>query len=308
MWILVALVVAATGEVTRAADADDLGSALRALVESGNTDEARSLIAEALAGGAEAGSSASAEARAGALRWLGRIEVADENWPAAMAAYERLADEFGSTHAARDAATEMALLVALEGRSGLEPATDPEPPVDVATAATPAAVAERVVPMPPRPEPAPESRPDPDDGDPRPASETPGVAAQASAGVLVGAFGAPFNSSEDAGLQVRDYLDGKGVSTEFEVTASQALRGRDAVVGFLLTRTRELGRSSLVLVRSRWGFREFISVECYSADGTLLWKEKVSGGRYYREETVTAKVMDRLWPKLDGRIGGPGLQ
>ena len=226
--------------------------------------------------------------RAGALRWLGRIEIAEENWSTALSVYERLASDFASTQTARDAATELALLRALAASSDSSGGESTQ---------TVSAI------NPPRPEKATEET-----AAAEPATEEEATARRTStAGTLVGAFGRPFNEAEAAGMQVRDYFTSKGIETEFEATAGEALRGRDAVVAYLLERTRELGHSNFILVRSRWGYREFVEVQSYSPAGALLWSAKVPGSRSLREATVKPAVMERLWKKLDNYIGAPEM-
>lgn len=253
--------------------------ALRDLFEAGRIEEAREAIARSL----DPSSEATERSRADALRWLGRVEVASRNWEAALEAYRELASEFPQSEAARDAATELALLEALAGRADLEaPAGEP---------------AEPGVPTPP-----------PAATTTAAGSEAPAVAPESVGGALVGSFGRPFNSAEEAGEQVRQFLAENGIDTAFEATASQALRGGDAVVAYLIERARALGRPSILMVRSRWGFREFAEVTCYSSDGALLWKDKATGDRGWRDETVKPKLMERLFNKLQKRLGGPGLE
>ncbi len=265
---------------------------LRSLINADRQGEARDLIDRVL--GTEGSPEGARDDRAAALHWLGRLEVAAKNWSSARAAYERLAAEFGDTAPAVDAVTELALLRAL-----LEGPTAPGTPAVAEAASASVTKPESEAPQPDTvlsiAAPA-----VPTDPVPKAAAATPAVTAS---GVLVGAFGTPFEAAEEAGLQVQGFLSSRGIASDFEATPGQALRGRDAVVGYLLTRVRDLGRSKLILVGSRWGFREFVEVEGYSPDGALLWREKVTGGRALRSEKVKTNLMGRLWPKLEPHVG-----
>jgi len=58
--------------------------------------------------------------------------------------------------------------------------------------------------------------------------------------------------------------------------------------------------------------RQKIALEVYSPDGSLLWKEKVSGGtghtgRVYSKTGANEKLLERFFDKLAERVGGPGL-
>ena len=290
-----------------AAAGDEIGR----LVGLGDVEAARALIGSTL------DSDSSDEQRARALRWLGRIEVGEENFPAALAAFRRLATELGRTAAAAEATTELALLEALAQGGFFEPAGGPavaplaEESEGVAALPAESAGAAPAVTAPSRPPKPllaePEPRPEPGAGKPpsvRPATPSHDRSAPR---VLVGSIGKPFTSAETAAGQVTSFLEENGVEAVFESSASEALRGSDAVVAYLLSRAREAGAGNLVIVRSRWGFREFVSIECFTAEGTPLWREKVTGGTAHRSDEVTDLLMRKLWRKLWKRLGGPGL-
>ena len=269
----------------------------------GDLETARQAISQALE------SDLDDEERAQALRWLGRLEVTEENYLAALEAFRGLADEFGRTVAGREARTELALLEELARVDALtrvemsdspeEAVAGPEPGESVST---PTATA------PPRPSEAPAKASGESNAQAEP-TNAPEVVPQsaASVSVLVGSVGKPFDLAEKAGLQVFDYLEQNNVAAIFQPTASEALRGSDAVVVYLLSRARESGAEGLIVVRSRWGFREFVTVESFSAEGSSLWREKITGGTAHRSEEVTDSLMQKLWRKLDKRLGGPGL-
>ncbi len=169
----------------------------------------------------------------------------------------------------------------------IAPTPDSQPPARVVEG-EPAEAGERAVPA----EPAEEAEP----------------ARTLSGLVLVGSFGTPFSAAEETGIKVQDALAEAGVETRFFTSAAEALRGDDAVLALLIKEAREAGADSVLWVRSRWGFREFVQISAFRvADGSLLWKEKVTGGLAHRSEEITPVILDKALAKLAPRIGGPGL-
>jgi len=77
-------------------------------------------------------------------------------------------------------------------------------------------------------------------------------------------------------------------------------------------RVEEEGANGLLLVTSNFDSLAKVVVECYTPEGALAWKKKVTGGtgwkgRPYSASGMNEALVKRALDKLDGQVGGPCL-
>jgi len=130
--------------------------------------------------------------------------------------------------------------------------------------------------------------------------------------VLVAGTGKPYDAAQHAVSELATYLIDSGVNTELPTGGIPVIESAATSMMRLLDAVEERGAESLVFMRVNFATVEKIAVEVYSPDGTLLWKERVSGGtghtgRPYSKTGVNKNLMERFMNKLAKRIGGPGL-
>lgn len=268
----------------------------RELYLSGDLDGARAELEELLLDSdAEIG-------RADALQLLGQLEIDRKNWAAALEAWGELTDSYALSPQATSISSAIRLLQALVdcGCSAPEPTavaaaaqtppTVPAPESEATAAAEPASV----------PEPAPATQ-----AAPRTAVEpAPGL-------FLVGGWGEEYEASQEVTRDLIEFLDANGVGVRAASTDVPAIRGVDVVLSYLLEEAEAAGAAGVILLTTRFDFREFILIERYDLDGRRRWKEKTTGGTALKERRDRGKpswdLVERAKKRLADRIGTPGL-
>lgn len=273
----------------------------RAAYEAGDLDGARSQLEQVAAAGD------SGEA-AGAMMLLGQIAVDRGEWQAALDSWRGLAESHPGTEEAADARSRLPMLEALIAcgcGGGIEPAATTTP---VAATAPEAAAEPAGAPSAPPPAAAEEPSSPPPATVPVPPAPTAGVN---TGRLLVGGWGEPYDASQEATGMLVDFLAGEGVAVTRASTEIPAVRGEEFVLSTLLAEARDSGAAGALFVVTRFGYREFVRVEAYDAQGRLLWKERAAGGWAIKDRVDRGRVnevlVERMMKQLGERVGTPDL-
>lgn len=266
----------------------------------GDPDGARSELQELLAGGGDE------TGRAAALRLLGQIESDAHDWAAALAAWSELTDKHAlSTEAAAVSAAIRPLQALVDcdcdGEQPTPTATAPPPKTRMPPVEQPPAATTPPIPTPaPAPTPAPVTPPAP----------TAAVVADADL-VVVGGWGQEYDAALEVSEAIIGHLTEAGVKVHAGSTEIPAIRGEDVVLTFLLQEAEKIGAGSVLLISTRFGFRDYIRFRAYDPKGRELWKDGVRGGTDLKERRKRGQVswglVERAKKVLDKRIGSPGL-
>jgi hypothetical protein len=253
-------------------------------------------------------SDAADQEMAAALDLMASIAVGERDYSTAADFWERLVADYPGRAEELGAATKLQLAQALLGQEGVETVPEPAEEVPAAAVATipepvePSreATAEKAAPVP-----EPETAPREVRAEQAAAPRVPGL-------VLVAGTGKPYDAAQHAVAELATYLIDSGVNTELPTGGIPVVENAATSHMRLLEAVEERGAESLVFMRVNFSTVEKIAVEVYSPDGTLLWKERVSGGtghtgRPYSKTGVNANLLERFLGKLAKRLGGPGL-
>jgi hypothetical protein len=110
--------------------------------------------------------------------------------------------------------------------------------------------------------------------------------------------------ADQAVLEFMNVLAAKGVR------AKNAFPGRtvDATLPNLLELADQSGANAVLYVFIHFRGMENMRVECYSADGKKMWKEKVAGSLGLSPAGMTEGFVRRMKKKLESHVGGPCFQ
>jgi len=332
--LILTLILAAAAPLA----AQDLETAQN-LFADGELEGAKRMAAELLAGGL------SGEEGIEALDILASVAIAEGDYETAVLRLRAiLAAEPGAT-AARDAQGKLTLIGRLVGEPAAAPAAAempgsaaPAPDSDAAAATAPAAE--------PAAEEAPAEIPDAGRTDaemlaaaggadaPGPRAERPAAPEEAPAPrpsrivlpetvtapepiaplsglVLLAGDGQPIEVIEEVVGLFAEHLAAAGVEAEVVPRTVWWRRGLDGALPDLLATARASEAASVLFIDMSFGYREKLKATCVGADGRELWRVGVSGGSGYTDhrphDLFNAELVERLYKKLDKRIGGPGL-
>lgn len=115
-------------------------------------------------------------------------------------------------------------------------------------------------------------------------------------GVIVTATGPSPQLTDLAVDEISNFLIGNGVP------ASKAPSGR-ASLAELKPMASDSSASSFLVLTMKFGYLESLRAECYSVDGNLLWKEKVSGSFGFGKARIAAGLIERIKRKLEDHLG-----
>lgn len=278
------------------------------LYRNGDPEGARQALTELLSEDDGAG-------RAAALKLLGQIEIDGKRWTAALEVWSELADQHAGSAEASSIAAAIRPLQALAD-CGCDAPEAPASVVAAAPAAPPSPTPPPAEPtmseavpsqLPAAPTPSRAAAP------PAPTAESaPSPAPGSAAGVLlVGGWSKQFESSQEATQAMVDFLDEAGVAVRFVPTDVAAARGQEVTLSFLLDQAEESGALGVLFFSARFSHRDYVLAERFDPRGTLLWKEKITGGTELRESRDRGKVrwplVERMQKKLAKRVGTPDL-
>jgi hypothetical protein len=269
----------------------------RQLQDEGRTEEALAAIESVL------GSSAAEPEKAAALDLLGTIAVDEGQLAMAKQAWARLAEEYPEYAQSHDTATKLSLVSALLKAADLPEVGDNAPKIAAEVEATVA----REVPV-VEPTPAPESS--------KPASATPAPAAvestEPSGVIFVAARGKPHDAVREFSRRVVEFLREGGVDAESATGGIPVAQDSKMVLPMLLQKGQQDSAGSVLFLTADFVSMQKVAVDCYTPEGTKLWKMKVSGGtgwkgRPYSVSGITEELAERFLEKLQKKIGEPGL-
>ncbi len=264
-------------------------------------------------------SDAADEEMAAALDLMASIAVEEQDYATAADMWGRLVADYPELGGELGAGTKLQLAEALLGREDVA-ATEPTAPAApvVAVPAPVVEVPETVVTVPePEPSspaaparqaaavPAPESAPREVRAEEPVSPRVPGL-------VLVTVAGKPYDATQYSGDRLTTFLVERGVDAENPTGGIPVVESSAASLARMLEAVEDQGGESLAFLRVNFVSRQKIALEVYSPDGSLLWKEKVSGGtghtgRVYSKTGANEKLLERFFDKLAERVGGPGL-
>lgn len=128
--------------------------------------------------------------------------------------------------------------------------------------------------------------------------------------VLVAGRGKPHDGAQRAAEVIIEHLQSLGVAAESATQGVPVVDKSSMVIPALLRQAEEEGANGLLMVTSNFESVAKILVECYTPEGALAWKKKVSGGtgwkgRPYSASGMNEALVERIVGKLDGQVGGP---
>jgi tetratricopeptide (TPR) repeat protein len=246
--------------------------------------------------------------RAQALDLLGMIAVDKGDLELAADVWEKLISDYPDSPQATEARTKLSLATGLNEVRAAEPAERASAPVETersVPASPPVAVeapSDQVV---SKPADEAETAEPVTPADPKPPSARSDL-------VLVAGRGKPHDGAQRAAVVVIEHLQSRGVATESATKGVPVVEKSALVIPALLRQLEDEAGHSLLLVTSNFTGAEKIVVECYSPEGLLVWKKKVTGGtgwkgRPYSATGMNETLIERLLEKLDGQVGGPCL-
>ena len=130
--------------------------------------------------------------------------------------------------------------------------------------------------------------------------------------VLVAGRGSPHDGAQRAAEVIIEYLQAQGVAAESATKGIPVVEKSSLVIPALLRQVDEEGANSLLLVSSNFESLAKVVAECYTPEGLLAWKKKVSGGtgwkgRPYSATGMNENLVNRMIDKLAGQVGDPCL-
>ena len=251
--------------------------------------------------------------RAEALDLLGMLAVDRGDLDLANAVWEKLILDYPDSPLAAEARAKLSLATDLfEVRaepSEAAPAEAPVPP----KAEAPTSPAEESVPeVAAKPAPAsPAAPPAPADAA-EPAEPAPEPRGAKASVVLVAGRGKPYEGAQRAAEVIIEHLQSQGVAAESATKGVPVVEKSSAVIPALVRQVEEEGANSLLLVTSDFDNIGKVAVECYTPEGDLAWKKRVTGGtgwtgRPYSATGMNETLVQRMLEKLDKQVGGPCL-
>ena len=244
--------------------------------------------------------------RAQALDLVGMIAVDRGDLDFAAAVWEKLIRDYPDSPEAAEARTKVSLATDLSQvraenpkEQGVVAPTETERP---APAPVPTAVEEQAAPVLSEPAEVPEPA-----GPAAPATTE--QRAPQSDLVLVAGRGRPHAGAQRAADLVIEHLQSRGVVAETATKGVPVVEQSAQVVPALLRQLEEEGGNSVLLVTSDFEKIGKVVVECYTPEGELVWKKRVTGGtgwtgRAYSATGVNENLVERILEKLDKQIGG----
>jgi hypothetical protein len=242
--------------------------------------------------------------RASALDLLAMMAVDRGDLELAAAVWEKLISDFPDSPEAEEARTKQSLATDLAELRSEQPRTATTVPGVEAPSSEPS----------PRPEAAPREA---DTAPPPVATEAAATLATAEPAargaqsklVLVAGRGTPHDGAQRAAEVVIGHLQSRGVSAESATKGVPVVERSDLVLPALLQHLQLQDGGSLLVVSSDFETLERIVVECYTPEGVLAWKKKVTGGtgwkgRPYSATGMNEKLVERMLDKLDEQVGG----
>ncbi|MGB5660682.1 MAG: hypothetical protein WBO54_14470 [Thermoanaerobaculia bacterium] len=295
----------ATAALVQAASVEEA----RQLYQNGDELAARGVLIEILA------LETDETVRAQALDLVGMIAVDEGDLDLAAAVWKKLISDFPDSPEATEAKTKLSLATDLgEARAAAPEADRDGAPVEAEkTAPAPGPMpavkpADQVASQPKEEaEPAQEAEP----AEPA-APAAPKQRAPQTDLVLVAGRGKPHDGAQRAAEVIIEHLQSRGVAAESATKGVPVVEKSTMVIPALLRQVEEEGANGLLLVTSNFESVAKVVVECYTPEGTLAWKKKVSGGtgwkgRPYSASGMNETLVERVLDKLDGQVGGPCL-
>lgn len=280
----------------------------RRLYENGETAAAKDELLEILA------LESDGAVRAEALDLLGMVAVDAGDLELATAVWEQLISDYPDSPLAAEAKTKLSLAADLsearaeatevspkdaQAQSEVESRGAPvgEPDEEVATQPVKAAPA--------APPPGPAAATEEVALVPQPQIPRSGV-------VLVAGRGQPHDGAQRAAEVVIEHLQSQGVAAVSATQGVPVVEDSTTVIPALLRQVEEQGANSLLMVTSNFVTLAKVVTECYTPEGTLAWKKKVTGGtgwvgRPYSATGMNENLVDRMLDKLDKQVGDPCL-
>ncbi len=289
----------ATAALVQAASVEEA----RRLYQKGDELAAREVLIEILA------LETDGAVRAQALDFVGMIAVDKGDLDLATAVWEKLISDFPDSPEAAEAETKLSLATDLsEVRAEVPDDERARAPVVIEKTA-------------PAPKPTPVEEPaDQVASQPAVATEpaepsAPAAPKQRSARsdlVLVAGRGKPHDGAQRAAEVILEHLQSRGVTAESATKGVPVVENSTMVIPALLRQVEEEGANGLLLVTSNFESLAKVVIECYTPDGVLAWKKKVTGGtgwkgRGYSAAGMNEALVERAIDKLDGQVGGPCL-
>jgi hypothetical protein len=300
--VLVAMFLAVAA-VAQAASVDEA----RQLYQRGEQAAAKDVLLEILA------LESDGAVRAEALDLLGMVAVDAGDLELATSVWEKLINDYPDSP------------LAVEARTKLSLATDlSKAQAEVAEAAPAEAPATPKVEAPATPDekPVPEVAAEPAKAAPasppesaeaaEPAAPSPGSRGSKSSVVLVAGRGKPHDGAQRAAEVIIEHLQSQGVAAESATKGVPVVEESSLVIPALVRQVDEEGANSLLLVSSNFESLAKVVAECYTPEGLLAWKKKVSGGtgwkgRPYSASGMNENLVDRMLDKLEKLVGDPCL-
>jgi len=282
----------------------------RRLYQKGDEVAAREVLIEILALETDGG------VRAQALDLVAMIAVDKGDLDLAAAIWQKLVSDFPDSPEAAEATTKLSLTTDLSrARAAMPEDGRVAAPVEAEKAAPVPApmpadkVADQVASQPmAEAEPASETEP----AEPA-APAAPQQRAAQSDLVLVAGRGKPHDGAQKAAEVIIEHLQSRGVTAESATKGVPVVEKSTMVIPALLRQVEEEGANGLLLVTSNFESLAKVVVECYTPEGALAWKKKVTGGtgwkgRPYSASGMNEALVERVLDKLDGEVGGPCLE
>src|SRR5439155_4576975 len=131
-------------------------------------------------------------------------------------------------------------------------------------------------------------------------------------GVLVAGYGAPIGSFQTIFLELMNYISTTGVAVANTPGPFRPLEGDEGSLAYLLDRVSKFGADSVLYLTVEHGFSNIhrAKLQCFDADGKLLWTENASSTWTWAttEQGAAKAVAEQLEKKLKSHIGKTGLQ
>jgi pyruvate/2-oxoglutarate dehydrogenase complex dihydrolipoamide acyltransferase (E2) component len=249
--------------------------------------------------------------RAQALDLVGMIAVDKGDLDLAAAVWKKLISDFPGSPEAAAAETKLSLATDLsEVRAAVPEVDRAAAPVEAdKTAPVPAPMPADKVADPVASQAMEEAEPAQEAEPAEPAAPAaPKQRAPQSDLVLVAGRGKPHDGAQRAADLVIKHLQSRGVSAESATKGVPVVEKSAQVLLALVRQLEEEGGHSLLLVTSDFESIGKVVVECYTREGDLAWKKKVTGGtgwtgRPYSAAGMNEKLVERILDKLDGQVG-----
>ena len=275
----------------------------RQLYQRGDQAAAKDVLLEILALESEGA------VRAEALDLLGMVAVDAGDLELAASVWEKLINDYPDSPLAAEARTKLSLATDLSEVQAevaeAAPVQAPAPPKVEATESpavkpVPEAAAEPA-------KAAPATPPEPAEAA-EPAAPSPEPQIGKSSVVLVAGRGKPHDGAQRAAEVITEYLQAKGVAAESATKGVPVVEESSLVIPALVRQVDQEGANSLLLVSCNFESLARVVAECYTPEGLLAWKKKVSGGtgwkgRPYSATGMNENLVNRMLDKLEGQVG-----